>query len=90
MPENLRRSHAQRQCRFTLPARDAENAGPEDFAQVGPVVQRQGNDAGADGAGYQAHLRQPQVDQQNLDQQRRATEERGVEAGHTHQHRAVG
>jgi hypothetical protein len=47
---------------------DAEDAGAEDFAQVGAVVQRQSDDAGGNGARDDAQLWQAELDQQDLDQ----------------------
>ncbi|MNM62089.1 hypothetical protein D3C81_734030 [compost metagenome] len=63
-----------------MPARDAADTGSEDFGHVGAIAQRKGQDAGRHCTDHVPKLGDAQVDEVDLDQQRYAAKERGVEA----------
>src|SRR3954469_6611797 len=56
------------------------DARPEDLRHVRAVVEAEGDDGGRDGRQDDAGLREREVDEEDLEEQRRAAEERDVEA----------
>ena len=91
-PHALRVAHPQGVGRFGLTVPDRLDPGSEDLRHVRPVVQPESDDARLEGREREdvdggsrpkllSDLRERQVDQEQLDDQRRATEERRVEAG---------
>src|SRR5215210_200229 len=73
-------AHPERLRGLGLAVRDGLDAGPEDLGHVRAVVQTQRDDARRQLRDDDAGLRQGQVDEQDLQEQRRPAEERDVEA----------
>ena len=73
---------AQRLGGLTLSSRHGLDAGAEDLRQVGAVVEGQRRDAGPQRRQHDADLRQREVDDVDLDQQRRTADERHVQRRH--------
>ena len=58
-----------------LAARDVVEAGAVDLRAIGGVVDADGDDAGGEGVEHDAELREDEVDEEDLDQQRRRADE---------------
>ena len=65
---------------FPLALVNREDASPVDFRQIGAVVHRQSDDAGGEGLEPDAILRQAIIDDEQLDEQRRAPDDLDIGA----------
>ena len=70
-----------------LAARHGLDAGTEDLGHVGAVVEAERDDPGRDRREDDAGLRQGEIDEEDLDEQRRAADERDVQRGDRIDHR---
>ena len=73
--------HAECGGRFALALRDAEQTAADDLGDVGAAVQTERDDAGRERIEIQADLRQSEVDDEYLGEQRRPAHEPQIELG---------